>query len=259
MKKSILGVVQVRMGSTRLKEKAMKSVLGKPVLAVIIDRLKHSQLIDKIVIATTDRPEDKVIMEFACANGLGAYAGSEMDIVDRMYQTAIKYDAEAIIRITGDCPFVDPKIVDQIIALYKNDPELNYVSNIYPPSYPDGLDVELVSFKTLERLKQEVNDPFLREWLAGYIVKNPDKFRTANLKNKSDLSALRWTVDYQEDYEFVSNVFEELGRDGQLFLMQDILQLLDKKPELLQINAGHTRNEAYLSIVAYKEVVENIR
>lgn len=252
----IVGVVQVRIGSIRLKQKALKPILGKPLLKIIIDRLMHSKKLDKIVIATTNNIEDKVILNFAKEYGIDSYAGSEIDLVDRMFQTAKKFKADAIVRITGDCPLVDPKIVDNIIEIYYNNREIDYVSNIYPPTYPDGLDVELFPFKMLEFLWNNVDDTFLRECLSGYIIKNQDKFKVVNYSYPKDLSSLRWTVDYEEDYEFVLKIFEKLSRDGSIFYMEDILELLHFEPDLLKINAGHVRNEADLKNDAYREIIE---
>lgn len=255
----ILGVVQVRMGSTRLKKKALKTIFGKPVLALLINRMQYAKELDKIVIATTKNDEDKVILAFAKEEGLEAYAGSELDIVDRMYQTAKKFGADAIVRITGDCPLVDPKLVDEIVGIFREDPSLDYISNIYPPTYPDGLDVELITFKTLEYLWHNVKDEFLREWMAGFIIKNPDKFNIFNKENKEDLSLLRWTLDYEEDFIFLSKVFQELSPNSEMFYMDDVLNLLRKKPELMEINVGHIRNEAYLNKEAYKEAMDKIQ
>ena len=251
----ILGVVQVRIGSTRFKKKALKPISGKPLLKIIIDRLLHSKKLDKIVIATTNNIEDKVILNFAKEYGIDSYAGSELDLVDRMFQTAKKFKADAIVRITGDCPLVDPKIVDDIIEIYCNNREIDYVSNIYPPTYPDGLDVELFPFKTLEFLWNNVDDAFLRECLSGYIIKNQDKFKVVNYSYPKDLSSLRWTVDYEEDYEFVLKIFEKLDSSDDIFHMEDILNLLHCEPDLLKINAGHIRNEADLKKEDYREIM----
>lgn len=255
----ILGVIQVRMGLTRLKEKVLKLVMGKPMLAVIIDRLRQAKKLDKIVVATTTNEADQAIIRFAKSYGVEVYAGSEMDIIDRLYQTIKRFDAEALVRITGDCPLTDPKIVDEIVELYQqNKGRVDYISNVYPPTYPDGLDTELVTRVTLEHLWNNVTDVFLREWFSGTIIKNPDKFRIINKTYKANLSHLRWTVDYQEDYEFILAVFEKLGKNNELFHMEDVLELIGKEPALKMINNGHVRNEAYLDNKTYSSAVDNL-
>ncbi|MGB2841560.1 MAG: glycosyltransferase family protein [Halobacteriota archaeon] len=252
----IIAIIQVRMGSTRLPEKALKQILGKPMLWHLINRIKEAKLVDKVVIATTTNKEDKMIINFAKENGIDYYAGSENDIVDRLYMTAKKFGAEAIVRITGDCPLIEPKIIDKAVEYYlKNKDRIDYVSNVYPPTYPDGLDVEIYPFKTLERMGREIKDPFGREWVYTYIIENPDKFRIANIENKEDLSWMRWTVDYKEDLDFVREIYKMLYKYDRIFHMEDILELLRENPKFMEINKKFIRDDAYIKALKEREKI----
>lgn len=249
----ILAVVQARLNSTRLPRKALKEILGKPMLWHIIKRIEGAKLVDKIVIATTTK--DKEIIDFAKENKIDYYAGSENDIVGRLYETAKKFDAEAIVRITGDCPLVEPEIIDEEIRCYViNEGEVDFISNIHPRrTYPDGLDVEIYPFKILEIMHKKIKDKFLREWIYTYIIEKPDKFQTVNIENRMDLSEMRWTVDYQEDLIFVREIYKYLYKSGKVFHMEDILKLLEKKPELMKINEKFTCDEAYVEALKKRE------
>jgi spore coat polysaccharide biosynthesis protein SpsF len=240
----IVAVIQVRMGSSRLPRKVMADILGKPMLWHIAHRLRFAKTLDKVVIATSVEAKDVPIRAFADEHGIPCFAGSEVDLIDRLYGAARRFGAEAIVRITGDCPLADPKIVDEVVATYcaRRD-GLDYVSNILPPTYPDGLDTEIYPTTTLKRLWEEIADPQAREWFPLYLWNNKQKFRIANVAFSVDLSALRWTVDYEDDLTFVREVFRRLYRKGQVFNMEEVLQLLDASPELSSINAKHARNE----------------
>ncbi|MBI4833602.1 MAG: glycosyltransferase family protein [Planctomycetes bacterium] len=242
----ILCVLQVRMGSTRLPKKAVKKIMGKPMLWYMYQRLKAARLVDKIVIATTTQKEDYVIIKFAKQNHYDWYDGSENDILDRTYQAAKKFTSDAVVRVTGDCPLIDPEVIDKIVEYYlKHKNKVDYVSNVIKPTYPDGLDAELFTSSLLEKLRLKLKDAFWREWVSSYVRKYHDKSRLANIENKTDLSALRWTVDYPEDFKFVSEVFKCLYNKKRIFLMRDILNLLETHPELIEINKKYSRDSAY--------------
>lgn len=246
----ILAVIQARMGSTRLPKKVLVDIEGKPMLRRIYDRLSFCKNVDKIAIATSNQDKDKIILDFAKENNIESYAGSENDIVDRMYQTALKFKAEAIVRITGDCPLADPHLIDEIVQKYKENKELDFISNVHPPTFPDGLDIELISFKALTKLwKATRGDTFNSEWFNNCIKENPDKFKTQNIEHKENLSALRWTVDYKEDLEFVESVYKSFEEE-EIFYMEDILGLLEK-------NQGFTeKNKKFIRDLAYKKALE---
>jgi len=234
------------MGSTRLPGKVLREILGKPMLGHIIERLRGALLVDKIVISTSINSKDNAIEKFALANKIEYYRGSENDLADRLFQTARKFNADAIVRITGDCPLVDPVVVDKVVKCYlKNEGHVDYVSNTLKRTYPDGLDIEVISYKALEKIWQEVQDPFWREWFTMYIVENPSVFRLKNVENETDFSRLRWTVDYEEDLMFVSKVFKKLYVPNHIFHMEDVIELLKKKPHLAKINVKYIGLDTY--------------
>jgi len=240
----VIAIIQARMGSTRLPGKVMREILGKPMLWYLVNRLKQAKLIDKIVIATTGDDKDKPIVQFARELGIDSFAGSEQDVLDRYYQAAKKYKAEVVVRVTADCPLLDPRITDKVIRRFLKG-DCDYGTNAVERTYPDGLDIEVFSFTALEKTWKEVSWSSEREHVTSYIYKNPDKFRLAHVKNNDDLSHLRWTVDEERDFEFVRQVYEHLYREGNIFYMKDILELLKKYPHLEKINQGIATNEGY--------------
>jgi len=236
----IVAVIQVRMGSTRLPGKVLADVLGQPMLSHIIDRLRFAKRVDQVVLATSAADTDAPIRAFADKHAIPCFAGSELDVVDRLYGAARQFGADAIVRITGDCPLADPKMVDEVVGTYFSDAKaLDYVSNVLPRSYPDGLDTEVYPTKTLGRLCEEIADFPARESFPIYLWNNKQKFRIANVASPIDLSALRWTVDYEEDLTFVREVFRRLYRKGEFFSMPDVLGLMKANPELAAINAKY--------------------
>lgn len=242
----IVAIIQARMASTRLPGKVMKEISGKPMLWHIFNRLRYAKLVDQIVISTSDEMTDVPIVSFAEENQIPYYAGSELDLLDRWYQTAKQFEADAMVRITADCPLVDPDCADQVVKYYLENPPLDFVSNSRPRStYPHGLDVELYNFKALENAWTEIQDPFLREWGSANFFEHPEKYRTANLVNSENLSHMRWTVDYQDDLDFVRELYRRLYDESSVFLMKDIVDILKKNPELMEINKSHVGEDTY--------------
>lgn len=240
----IAAIVQARMGSTRLPGKVLKKILGEPMLWHLVNRVKKSRYIDTVIIATTKDKKDDVIEEFANKYNLGIYRGSENDIVDRYYNAARKYNADVIVRIGGDCPLIDPEIIDKPIGQFLSY-KADYANNSNPPTFPVGLAIEIYSFNTLERMWEETKDPFFREYPFEYIYANQNSFRAVYVKNDVDLSGIHLTVDYIEDFELITKIFEELYSEHMVFYMKDILDLIDKHPELRAINIGLRRNIEY--------------
>ena len=236
-RKKVVAVIQVRMGSTRLLQKVLLDISGKTAIEWIKYRLSFCKEIDKVVVSTSDSAENDPIEEITKDLDLEFYRGSEHDLVDRMYQTAKKFSADAIVRVTADCPLVDPSIVDGLVKKYRENPnDVDHVTNIFPPTYPDGMDVEVMPFRILEKLNQEVKDKLYREWLTITIMENPDNFDIINVPLDKNLSYLRLTVDYQEDLDLVTKIFEKIHKEGKVFGLNDILDLLRKEPELIEIN-----------------------
>lgn len=243
----IAAIVQARMASARLPGKVMAEVAGRPMLAHVVRRARRIPGVSQVIIATTDRGEDRVILEFAAAEGLPALAGSEEDVLDRVYRTASRYDVSAIVRVTPDCPLLDPTVCGLVLARFiEAQGGLDYVSNAHPPTFPDGLDTEVFSFSALERAWREARLASEREHVTPYLWKQPEKFRLANVTHREDLSALRWTVDELRDLAFVRAIYDRLSGVEPPFTIDDVLSLLREDPALASINAGIGRNEGYL-------------
>ena len=241
----IVAIVQARMGSTRLPGKVLKMVCNKPLLWHIVSRLHHSKKIDRLVVATSTNQLDNDVDAFCREQDILCFRGSEEDVLDRYYNAGKRYAAQAVVRITADCPMIDPTVLDEIVEAYQQT-GCDYVSNTLTRTYPDGLDVEVFSFKALEKAWQEARLASEREHVTPYIWKNQDRFKIHHVKGKMDQSSQRWTVDEPEDLEFVRRIYCHLYRPGQIFLMRDVLELLERKPKLRQINQRFISNEGYI-------------
>lgn len=231
------------MGSTRLPGKVLKKIGGRTLLEILVERVKRATLVDKIVIATSDSAEDKKIADLAGKLGLDSYRGSEKDVLDRYYQAAKKFKADIIVRITGDCPLMDPKILDQVVEFYKeNSDKFDYASNVRPPTFPDGMDVEIFSFAALEKAWQNAKLPSEREHVTAYIANHPEIFKIGNIVYKYNASSVRLTVDSEEDFEVVKKIIENFPNKED-FDLEDILDLQKKNAALFLVNKKYKRNE----------------
>ena len=234
----VVAIIQARMGSTRLPEKVMKNILGKPVILWDLDRVSLSKLIDEIVVAIPYGTENDVIADTIKEynDKIVIAKGSENDVLDRYYQAAVQTNADVVVRITSDCPLIDPFVIDNVIKHFL-DNDCDYCSNSLTRTYPRGLDTEVFSFKALETAWNEAKKDYEREHVTPYIIKDPDKFKSLNVANDIDLSHLRWTLDTKEDFEFICTIYEKIYSKKQLFLMNDVLELLDREPKLIDINS----------------------
>ena len=250
--KRVVGIIQARMGSTRLPGKCLAPIAGKPLLQRVVERCQASETIDDVWVATTIEATDGMIVKLCNEMGVPVFKGSVEDVLDRYYRASLEAEAEVVVRITADDPLKDPRVIDQI--LYRLlDGNLDYASNTLEPTYPEGLDIEAFTFAALSTAWREAELISEREHVTPYIWKNPQRFRLENIRLDADSSHLRWTVDYEQDLAFVRAVYENLGPD-RLFLMADILALLDLKPELLSINQGIARNQGYLKSLAQDQI-----
>lgn len=250
----ILCIVQARNSSSRLPGKVLKPILGKPMILHELERLQHSKRIDKIVLATSQDESDNGLAKIVVDNGFEAYRGSLDDVLDRYYQCAKQYQSEHVVRITGDCPVIDWRIVDAIIGVHLTEGN-DYTAT--SEEYPDGLDTEIVRFSSLEQAWKAARMSSEREHVTLYIRNHADQFRCGQMACQQNLSQMRWTVDEPQDFEFIRQVYEELYGQNNDFSMQDILQLLKRNPELLAINQGIQRNEGLLkSLEEDKEIEE---
>ena len=238
----IIAILQARMGSTRLPGKVLKTIKKKTLLELYINRVKPCQLIDKIVVATTDLEQDNTIEELVVRLGFECFRGSEKDLLDRYYKCACRYNAEVIVRVTPDDPFVDYRVVDRGISIFLEN-NVDFVTNHLTPTYPEGLDVEIYSFSALEKLWYQAKLLSEREHVFPYIQNHPEEFRIINFTQEQDSSHLRWTIDYECDYEMTKVIYEHLYDQKKLFLQKDIIQLLQKNPEIAEMNAHIQRKE----------------
>ena len=231
---NIVAIIQARMRSTRLPGKVMKDISGKPMLWHVIYRVKYSKLINKIVVATSTNREDDIIENFCKENRILFYRGDEEDVLKRYYEAAKIYNGNKIVRITSDCPLIDPEIVDIVIKEHLKD-EVDYTSNTIERTFPRGLDTEVFNFEALEMANEMAKEKYQREHVTIFIYENPHLFKIKNVRNFKDLSHLRWTVDEERDLIFVREIYKRLYK-GNIFFMRDILEVLEKEPDLKRIN-----------------------
>ena len=242
------------MGSSRLPGKVIMDLAGKPLLARVVERAAAIPHVDRVILATTTAERDRPLLRLARTCGAETFAGSENDVLDRYYQAARVFRAKTIVRITADCPLLDPKVAGQVVRRFMKG-DCDYVCNSLPPTFPDGLDTEVFSVDALERSWREADLPSEREHVTPYIRKNPEKFRVVNVENDRDLSDMRWTVDEAKDLEFARAVYTYLHSAGVFFGMDDVLKLLAEHRELCEINPGLTRNEGYQKSIREDVVV----
>lgn len=242
MKESIkiITVIQARTGSSRLPNKIFLPLQNEPLLFRMYERVNFSNLKGTIVIVTTtDRSDDKV-EELCKEYKINCYRGDINDLLDRHFQSAKLFDADAIVKIPSDCPLIDAKVIDKVIQFYlDNKNRYDYVSNLHPATYPDGNDVEVMSFQTLEIAWKEAKRDFEREHTTPFIWENPDKFKIGNVVWETGLDysmSHRFTIDYEKDYNFIKQVYDELYPINNKFTLQDILDLLERKPDIKKIN-----------------------
>jgi spore coat polysaccharide biosynthesis protein SpsF (cytidylyltransferase family) len=244
---NISAIIQARCNSTRLKNKVLADIDGKPLIGRIVDRVKQSEMIDRVIIATTTSPHDDSLMEWCKHNGIEGFRGSEFNVLERYYQCAMFYKSNIVVRITADDPFKDPVIIDYAInKLIEGN--YDYVSNTIKPTFPEGIDVEVYRFRALELAFKNATLNSEKEHVTPYIWKN-NKFALLNFENEEDLSDLRWTIDYSEDLEFARAVYKKMRNKKKHFLMKDILDLLGEHPELSIIQKDVVRNEGYIGSV----------
>src|ERR1700678_1836070 len=222
------------MGSTRLPGKVLEDIEGKTMLARVVQRLSRSKLINEVLIATTDGPLDDAIVEECRRCSVQVFRGDERDVLDRYFRAAQLSKAEAVVRITSDCPLIDPEVTDKTIAAFLNEMS-DYASNCIVRTYPRGLDTEVMTARALERCWRTANQPYERTHVTPYIYEHPGEFKILSVTGEEDFSQHRWTVDTPEDLEFVRAIYARL-KDHDDFLWPDVLALLDRVPALLELN-----------------------
>ena len=232
-------IIQARMGSTRLPGKVLMKILDKTMLEYLVERVKRAWNINGVVIATTTDKKDEPIVELAKELDVLVYCGSEDDVLDRYYQAAKLYEIEHIVRITADCPLMDPDMIDTVLDYYVA-LRPDYCSNIGKRTFPDGLDVEVFSFKALEKAWQNTKLKSDREHVTRYIRNQSREFRALTVEGRKNYSDKRWTLDHAKDFEFIKTVIEALYPTNPKFHMDDILKFLKKNPKVEKINQCST-------------------
>ncbi len=239
----IVTVIQARMDSTRLPGKILMPLAGKPLLLRQYERVTAAKLIDKIIIATTTEEIDNSIVDLCKDNNMSYYRGNSTDLLDRHYKAALTYSADAVVKIPADCPLIDPGVIDKVLKYYiDNYKNFDFVSNLHPASYPDGNDVELMTMNALTDAWQNAKKKLEREHTTPYFWENPKKYRIGNVlweTGKDYSMSHRFTIDYPEDYEFVKRIYDELFLDENIFSLDDILGLLEKNPDIRNINSKY--------------------
>ncbi|MBK8761687.1 MAG: glycosyltransferase family protein [Sulfuritalea sp.] len=239
----VVSIIQARMSSTRLPGKVLMPLAGQPVLWHVVVRIRACQTIAEVVVATSTDATDDAIEAWCKSADVSVYRGSLNDVLDRYYQAALLHDADVVVRITADCPAIDPTIVDKVVHGFLAG---GYEFYGLAGEFPDGLDCTVFAFSALACAWREAVLPSEREHVGPYIEKHPEIFKSGGLKKYSGLSHYRWTLDEPRDYEFLQRVFTRLYQQGQIFLASDVLALLEKEPELMQLNSDIVRNEGYL-------------
>lgn len=245
-----VAIVQARMGSTRLPGKILKPLAGKPALWHVVERLGYSKQLQDIVVATTINKEDNIVEDFCKENQVKWYRGSVDDVLDRYYQAAKFYNADPVVRITADCPVIDPTIVDEVIeGFFKGGYDVYSLGG----GFPDGLDCGLFAFWVLEDAWKNAKLPSEREHVGPYMSKHPEKYKRGAYEKFKGMGHHRWTLDEEADLFFLQAIFDRLYEPGKIFLTKDILDLLEKEPQLMEINSGIIRNEGYLKSIKEDE------
>lgn len=240
----IVAILQARCSSTRLPGKVMRPILGRPMLSLQVERIRRAHLLDQLVIATSADPADDPIAELCMEQGLSCYRGSLHDVLDRVYQAARRFEAQHIVRLTGDCPLTDPELIDRVISHHLKG-RYDCTNNVMPPTFPDGLDVEVIRMSALETVWQKAVLRSDREHVTPYLYQRPACFKIGHVANARDLSDLRWTVDEPLDFELVTRIYAALYPTQPDFRTADILRLLERRPELVILNSRIMRNEGY--------------
>ena len=237
-----IAIIQARAGSTRLPGKIFLDIGGSPVLAHVVNRAKRIEGVDLVAIATSTADQDNAVADFADSHGFEVFRGSEQDVLSRYSAAATYFGATTVLRITGDCPLIDPAICSKVLTRF-NTGRFDYVSNIKPPTYPDGLDTEVFSYQALIRADGEAHLPSHREHVTPYFFKNPDMFSLANVEHTSNLSHLSWTLDDADDLAVMHELSKALGNRFGTADLEAILAVVRDHPAISALNADKVRNE----------------
>ena len=229
----VSSIIQARMGSSRLPGKVLKEICGLPVLIHVINRVKQAKKVDEIIVATTDKSRDDVIVDIGKKENVKVFRGSEEDVLERYYKAARYFKSDTVVRITSDNPLTDYRLIDKIIdnlILH----EADYSCNNMPPTYPYGLDCECFTFKTLENAFFNAKEHYEREHVSPYIRENNELFKIVSIKGDKDYSYLSWTLDTQEDYEYIKIIFESLYYYNKNFTTEDVIDFIEENKKIMR-------------------------
>lgn len=239
-----LAILQARVSSSRLPGKVLLPILGEPMLFRQIERIRRAGRIDHLIVATSTDQSDDVLVGACAARGIPCARGSLDDVLDRFVQCALPYQPETVVRLTGDCPLADPQLIDAMLQGFEES-DYDYLSNASPPTFPDGLDVEVMRFSCLIEAHREAKLPSEREHVTPFLRAHPERFRLGNHVADVDRSGLRWTVDEEQDLEFIRSVYQRLYSAKPDFSTEDILGLLADNPQLQSLNSSFERNAGF--------------
>jgi spore coat polysaccharide biosynthesis protein SpsF len=233
-------IIQARTSSSRLPGKVLRDLCGEPMLLRQIERVRCCRMADQLVIATSDEAGDDPIAELCAKNQVACFRGSLNNVLDRFHGAALAFGpSDHLVRLTADCPLADPDVIDACIALHLAN-GADYTSNKLGPTYPVGLDVEAMTIEGLDRVHRLASDPYDLEHVTPHFYRNPSLFSLMPLRHLTDLSKLRWTVDYPADLEFARAVFSRLLPKNGVFRWREVLSLVQGEPEIAEINAAHS-------------------
>ncbi len=248
-----IAIVQARLGSTRLPNKVLLPLAGRPAILQMMDRVSRAETIDEVWLATGDDAGNDPLAEIATQAEQLVFRGSESDVLDRFAQLAVQAEATYVVRLTGDCPLHDPEVIDEVVSLFQLQSKCFYGSNIFPATYPDGLDTEIFTTEALLEVAANSTNQMEREHVTLGIHRQyheADVPEVVNVEAPADFSHLRWTLDTPEDGQFISEIFGELYPQNPHFSWHDVLALLTRRPELLYVNSAHLRNEGVMQQIA---------
>jgi spore coat polysaccharide biosynthesis protein SpsF len=239
-----VAIVQARMGSSRLPGKVMMNLKGRSVLSHVLDRVKAIPSVDEVIVATTNNIQDQVLCDEALRYGCSFFCGSEDDVLERYYLAATHANADRIVRVTSDCPLLDPQIAENVIKL-NDSTHADYTSNTLVRSFPRGLDVEVFSYNALKQSYEMANQLAQREHVTPYIYQHPEHFKLTSYSLNSDQSIHRWTLDTPEDWILIEKIYDELFQNNAIFLWEEALDLVTKNPSLFNINTHIEQKKIY--------------
>lgn len=253
--KNIVCIVQARMSSTRLPNKVLLPLAGKSVLSQVFNQLSFSKLINKVVLATSIDKSDDQLEEWAINNEKDFFRGSLENVLERFICAARKFNADIVIRITADCPLIDPELVDICITEFIQG-DYAYFTNTNPPTFPDGLDCEIIKLSALERAYKEAKLKSEIEHVTPYIRNHPEIFKIGNYSSEKNYEFHRWTLDNEEDYEVIKRIYNELYEEGKFIPWRNVIEFLENHPEVAEINSKIKRNEGFAKTLEEDKIIK---